>query len=204
MIKLIGIFAFISSNFSPSHHGYNQMLFLLSHLFSVCPPGPPGMAGCGCGRGCGRDSAPPHSDPPAPCPSPSRAGWCWKIITCCQYILSCDRVSIGMLSNLWNVIWCIDIVICKNQISNKYFHKKWHSPDQSFPAAAQHSSEMKQRQFWEIFYSALHLYQERCQNDSYQSSGSQSLNPLANGLLAIFNWVIWKMRQWCSVYIKDR
>ena len=127
-----------------------------------------------------------------------------EIITCCQYILSCDRVSIGMLSNLWNVIWCIDIVICKNQISNKYFHKKWHSPDQSFPAAAQHSSEMKQRQFWEIFYSALQLYQERCQNDSYQSSGSQSLNPLANGLLAIFNWVIWKMRQWCSVYIKDR
>lgn len=98
------------------------------------------------------------------CPSPlwssrplpiSIPGWLMLKSSLVVNIFCHDRVSIGMLSNLWNVIWCIDIVICKNQISNKYFHKKWHSPDQSFPAAAQHSSEMKQRQFWEIFYSAL-------------------------------------------------
>ena len=30
---------------------------------------------------------------------------------------------------------------------------------------------------------------------TYQSSGSQSLNPFANGLLAIFSWVIYKHKQ---------
>ena len=181
------------------------LYIILANLFSVYLPGRPGRAGCDCGRGCGCDSEPPlrHSDLPWSYPFPFRAGSCWNHLSALNRdVWSCFHIS--MLSNLRNVIWCIDIVICKNQISNNYFHKKWHSPDQSFPAAAQHSSEMKQRQFWEIFYSALQLYQERCQNDSYQSSGSQSLNPLANGLLAIFNWVIWKMRQWCSVYIKDR
>ena len=56
-------------------------------------------------------------------------------------------VFLGMLFNLWNVIWCTDIVICKNQISNKYFHKKWHSPDQSFPAALLRSQRSEAASF---------------------------------------------------------
>ena len=52
------------------------MLFV-SHLSSVSVPGPPGKAGCDCGRGCGCGSAPLlRSDPPASFPSPSRAGSC--------------------------------------------------------------------------------------------------------------------------------
>ena len=125
-----------------------SIILYLANLFSVYLPGRPGRAGCDCGRGCGCDSEPPlrHSDLPWSYPFPFRAGSCWNHLSVLNRdVWSCFHIS--MLSNLRNVIWCIDIVICKNQISNNYFHKKWHSPDQSFPELAQKWSFISGKHF---------------------------------------------------------
>lgn len=45
--------------------------------------------------------------------------------------------------------------------------------------------------FFLQFYASLAMIQNR--HIAHQSSASVSRNPFANGLLAIFNWVIWKL-----------